>query len=232
MALTEKYVTWATASNLVGIDASTLNANIKDAIIERVEYLEIEQLLGQGMLFDQVYTIDTNIPELHSANDNQDFIVARNFPIVSVIRLRDNIHATVTSSILTLVEHTNFEIQKDTGIIKLVRSLSDSLLMKKIEFFTAGINTIDLCYTYGFDSVPNDIKAYADMLAAKIIKAWNQFYNLDGTESFQMGDYTEKVGEWFKHIDSQFDPHINRMLISLKSKYTNFMPLGTGSIRI
>ena len=229
MPYTEKYIDWDYASSVVGVSAAGLTDDVKDAIIQEVEWLMIDSILGGGMSFDKVYEVDSAAPELHSIGLQQSFIILKKFPVVSVTRLRDNIRSSV--SVVTLTEGVDFEVNKDTGVINLVNSEQGSLA-NVVSFFTKGHSTVDVSYVYGFSSVPNDIKAFANLLAAKSIKSWYLFDNGDVSGSFTMGDYTEKVGEWSRQLADRFGPTISMALSSLKAKYSNIVPIGTTSVRI
>lgn len=221
MAETARYINWDRAAAIVDKFESDLSTNLKDAIILQVEDLMIDAKFG--IKFDTEYTISTSDPEKHSPLDKQTTLVLKNFPVTSVTRLRDNVLATNSVNILTLIEHTNFEVRKSSGIIELIEDVSDSNLMKKIEWFTPGVNTVDVAYKYGFSSVPNDIQAFANFLAAKVIKQWDQYDSGQDVEEYTMGDYKEKVGSYLREIDSRFDREIKSMSYALNNKYLNMV---------
>ncbi len=216
------YIDFTKAKSLAGIN-DTLTDAIKDAITEWVENLKIKLILGTDFSSGSVTTSD---PELHSISEFQDSIILKKFPVISVSRLRDNIRA---SSPKTLVENTDFAIDKNIGAIYIIRN-TDNIYNDTIDisgyYFTTGINTVDVAYTYGWSDIPEDIKSFAIVYAAKILRMWSKFTNAGDTIEFSMGDYSEKVGQWDKVIDNQFDPIINESLIALKSKYKNYITLG------
>lgn len=216
------YIDFDKAKVLSGI-SDTLTTAIKDAIVEWVENLKIKLLLGTDF---NSKVISTSNPELYSIKDFQDSIVLKNFPIISVTRLRDNIRAT---SPTTLVENTDFVIDKATGTIYIIKNednITNGTLDVSGYYFTSGINTVDIAYVYGWSAIPDDVKSFATVYASKILRMWSKFANTGDVESFTMGDYSEKVGQWSKVVDSQFDPIINESIIALKSKYKNYITLG------
>jgi hypothetical protein len=211
------YITWSKAIGLSG-KTETEIAAAKEIIIEWVEKIGIELFLGRD--FAETI-ISTNDPELHNIGDNQDTIILKNFPVVSISRLRDNIQSSVAADIKTLIEHTDFEVDKDSGIVQLIKNSSNSIFSdcNCLGYFTEGRNTVDVAYTHGFDTIPNDICAYADILAAKIISLWDNIVNKGGVESFRMADYEESIGNLLSNITTIFDNELNLMRIKLYSKY-------------
>ena len=226
MALTAKYIDWDIAGGgVAGLsDISILTTDLKDSIIQRVEILKIEAGLNRDFAQGTVAIGD---PELHSPGDNQDFLILNNFPVIAVTRLRDNIQATVASSIITLIEHTNFEIEKEKGIIRLIPDVFDSTIMKQISEFTAGYNTVDVCYTYGYASAPGDICAFANLLAGKLIRMWyEKMYESSGAEDYEeieMGDYSKKVGKLYQLVYKQYKDELDEQWMNLRTKYGNFV---------
>jgi len=225
--LTASYIDWEDACYMVGADPTAID-NIKDPIIQWVETLGIELELGRDISTAfQENTVSSSDPELHSIErDDQDTLIAKHFPIISVTRLRDNIQASNSNNILTLTEHTNFEIEKETGLIRLTGELQDSNLMKKIEFFTQGYNTVDLCYVWGFTSIPNDVKAFANLMAAALLRQYDKMVasgESAGLKRLQMGDYEEEVGDMYKNAQNEFMASVKLSSYRLKSKYGNYV---------
>jgi len=210
------YITWATAVALSGKTEVDLTDSVKNAIVDYVETIGIELFLNRDF---SLHEITISNPELHSPDKYQDNIMLKHYPVVTITRLRDNIHASLEADITTLVEHANFEVQKDNGIIKLIYD-SDDELIEPIVFFTSGTNTVDVAYTYGYSTPPDDIKAFANLLAAKIIKIWEFMDGSSNMVSYKMGNYEEKFNEIIiKGVDSQIDNLINTSKIKLLSKY-------------
>ena len=213
--MSAKYITWETAVALSGKSIVDLNDNIKNAIVDYVETIGIELFLGRDFTSHDITIIN---PELHSPNSNQQSIILKNYPVISITRLRDNIHVSLESSISTLVEHVNFEVIKDTGIIKLIYD-SDEEIIEPILFFTSGTNTVDVAYTYGFETPPDDIKAFANLLASKIIKLWEYMDGTTNLKSYKMANYEQRVIDIVKSVDSGIDYLIKNAKVKLLSKY-------------
>ena len=217
----EKYIDWSKAITLSGVTEVDVTDAVKNAIADWIERVGIELELGQPLGFDSG-EITVSDPELKTIVELQDTIILDHFPIITVTRLRDNIRATNANNILTLVEETNFEIDKESGIIKLTGELSDSNLMRKIEVFTVGWNTVDVAYTYGFATIPNYLRAFATLVATKALKVWNIISN--NSTDFQMlkmGDYTKQYGKMADRF-SLLQIDIDRAKLVLRSKLGNF----------
>ena len=196
------YIDWDVATALSGVSDS-LTADIKTAIEQWVEELKIKMTLGTDFAS---HTVSSDDPELYSVGDFQDSIILMHHPVISMIRVRDNIRA---SSPTTLVEGDDYTVDKKAGIIYLIPS-SDVTVLTALDsdfqygnYFTSGKNVVDVSYVYGFSSIPDDVIAYANVCAAKMIRMWSKFYNDNDIEGFTMGDYTERVGAWSKMLDSQ-----------------------------
>ena len=216
-----EYIDFDVAIKLAGLTLLDVNdANLQEAIVNYVENLSIDAVFGRDFLMDE---ITTSNPELHNIGENQNTIITKHFPIISVTRLRTNIRATVSSSVLTLTEHTNFEIDKNAGLIHLIIAEEMTDIMKTIEYFVEGYNSTDVCYTYGYLTPPSDIIAYANIMAAKILRAYKN-WEIDvssNTISLTMGDYTEKVSDWARQMNDVYDTILNKSLLMLLNKYAN-----------
>lgn len=217
------YIDWDIAKSLSGID-DTLDDTIKSAISQWVEDIQIKLLLNADF---SVTVVGSDNPEMYNIGEFQNAITLKNFPVISVSRVRDNIRATTPT---TLVEDTNYTIVKETGTVFLIDSVKDNIVIgndfANNNYFTEGINIVDVCYSYGYAAIPDDVKAYANMNAAKVLKLWSRLKNSGDVDSFTMGDYTEKIGMWGNSADSKFDPLIIAAQIALNSKYKNAVSLG------
>lgn len=207
------YINWTNVLNLARI--SSLEDEVKTAIEEWVESIGIDIELGRNFLSNE---IATDSPEIHSINDDYvNSIILKNYPVIEITRLRDNINADNTSDIVTLEEHTNFEVELEKGIIHIVDAFGSTIMPMKT-YFTKGINTVDVAYTYGYLSVPDDIIAFADLIAVRVSKIWNDVFGEKGVD-FKMGDYEEKLSQYYKKNKSVFDDQLDIVKIKLMTKY-------------
>ncbi len=210
-----KYIDWTIVKGITGLTDTELTSAVKASIENLVEILGIDALFGRDF---GMHTIDTSNPELHNIDyEYARTLIVRNFPVISIERLRDNIQdATPT----ILVEHDDFEVDKRTGMIVLSFDATLGNDVSLHTYFTKGVNTVDVAYTYGFTSVPSDIVAYANMLAAKVCSFWKRLLYSNGIPDYeQMGDYQRRFTNQFNSIDQFYDPIIKNVLFSLKSKY-------------
>ena len=217
------YITWSRACSLAGIVESDLNADEKEAIDDWVEEVGINLEFGcdSFSITSRIATVNSEIHNIDS--DNQKALILDHSPVVSVERLRDNIRTTTPTE---LIEDDQFIIDKKAGIIKLIdfwETGNSQSLSSMQNCFTKGAGMVDVAYTYGYAAVPNDIKAYATMLAAKAILVMKSFAGSVGFASFKMGDYTENLGSLYKQNADFLDSSIETAKMKLRTKYGNMV---------
>ena len=142
--------------------------------------------------------------EVHDIDrDDQDTVILRHWPPISVTRLRDSING-VTSSAPTTIASGHYHIYND-GRLRLV---SDAYSV-----FTKGPVNVDVQYTYGYSEVPSDVRMLANMLVAFRAQVWLLEQEAAGSGAFGakkivMADYEETFGQDLKIIESKFGDKI------------------------
>ncbi len=206
------YVTASKAASLAGVEVAYITA-------ELIEWVDawIDTYFGRDF---ESHEISTNDPEIHDIidYDTQSTIrlTAKNFPIQTVTRLRDNINSTSPATINAL----NYRIDKEAGIVILYyNNTSAASGITQIASFTTGIAAVDLCYTYGFATVPNEVEALANYIAAKIAHAnYVQAQLTPGEVSeVQIGNYSETTSYdmTFRKVYDKYREEIYIMLKAL-----------------
>lgn len=216
------YVDW----DLVAGDGTIPSASDK-AIIEQQVGVFLIATFGQDFLEHSVLVSDS---ELHTIGVNQNFIIAKNFPIISIQKLKDNIVNNISPTELT--EGENFTVRKCSGLITLIQPIDGINNLENFGdrfYFTQGVNSVSLAYTYGFVTLPTDIQGLVNISASFLYKAIKKSSSSGDFTEIEMGDFRKKVGQG-KITDSVSlyeNGLINTMIPMLRSKYGNFVSLGT-----
>lgn len=154
--------------------------------------------------------------ELYTIKDSKtNTLVLRNMPIIKdSITLYDDMNSGDPIE----VNSDCYVVDNDSGIIQILtdKQLSGENL---ISYFAKGIKSIRVTYEYGFDVVPDDIIAFANLLGAKWLDINNSQSNMDGLKSYKAADYTETYDILFSGVKSKYDSDINTMFKNLKSIY-------------
>jgi hypothetical protein len=183
--------------NLTGIDA----ADIK---IDLVEYVDeyVRSILNRDFHGEQT---DTQVIDIENLNDFivgydgvRDFVLRR-YPVVSVQSVSlnpdpDSITIPATPTILTV--GVDYFVNLGAGVI----TLSDDLEI------VAGQRKIEVQYTYGFTEAPPRVKAYANMLLAKILES-EPSKNAAGQilSEIEIGRYREKYADIATSLRNKYD---------------------------
>lgn len=113
---------------------------------------------------------------------NTDTLFLKYFPIVSVLYVKDN---------ESTVDTNDYLIYYDTGIIKL--KTVEELTTVLYPYFTEGRQKVEVKYTYGYATIPEQITYAATLIAARIAKHHLAPTSADITEK-QIGDTRVKYG--------------------------------------
>jgi hypothetical protein len=148
-------------------------------------------------------------------NDDQTELILRNFPVISLTSLSDNYQ----SDDAVLVNSDCYVVDNDSGILQLVTAYKTISGNDVISYFTKGINSIQVIYTYGYRNVPNIIKSIANLMTARWLQIEEQQASADGLKSVSIGDYKESFDSTFINVKSRFDDSLNSMLLKAKGKF-------------
>jgi len=158
--------------------------------------------------------------EVHDIDrDDQDTVILRHWPVLSVTRLRDCING-VTSSTPTTISSDHYHVYTADGRIRLV---SDTY-----SYFTKGPVNVDVQYTYGYTEVPSDVRMLANMLVAFRAQVWlleeeQASVSALGVKSIVMADYEATFGQDLKMVESKFGDKVTggvqRMMKLVVQKY-------------
>ena len=201
-----EYVDADKAAAIAGVASTYVTSTLQEWVRGRID-------LELGRDFQSTGEVTTSDPEVHTIKDSyMDSIQTKNFPILAVSRLRDNI---LSDNVLTLNE-VNYHIEKESGIILLkydARAVNTGVT--RIDYFTKGVGTVDIAYTYGFASVPSEVQTLANWMAAMLAKfAYTEGLIGSGvTTEVTIGDYKEKkfYDEKYKGIAEKYKDDIDRM---------------------
>jgi hypothetical protein len=138
--------------------------------------------------------------------NNKSSILLQNIPVIegSVV-LTDNQHNEPET-----IDSDEYYVDLNTGIIKLYNH----------NRLTKGLSTVKIDYTYGFESVPNDIITLSNLLLAKWAEINKTQASADGTmKSQRIGNYSESFDLDFMAVKSKYDIMINSLFNSVINKY-------------
>lgn len=187
------------AAELAGSDISS--GDITDEELNQIDDyidLNIYQPGFQEHTADEYYDID---------KDDQDRLVLKNIPIISITEL---IHDASSDTPKTIHEDS-YAIEQDTGVLKLITT--KSITGNSISEFNEGHNVVRVKYTYGYSSVPGDITRFANMLLARWKKVQNNVSNAGIKTSVTIGNYRESRSQW-----SLFNTDLDDLLMKLEKQ--------------
>ena len=161
--------------------------------------------------------VGTEIQEIHHIrNKEEDSVVTKYFPVVAVTAIRDDI---LGSSPLTL-NSLNYYVDTEAGIITLINnetSLVSGVSLRS--YFTRGMSTVDISYTHGWATAPDEITQLANFLGAKIAKIGflEEESSPGAIKKIRMGNYSEErfYDSKFMGTRTKYDSYIEKMLFDL-----------------
>ena len=159
----------------------------------------------------------TETEEIHSIkNKDEESVMTKYFPIIDVTTLRDNI---LSSSVLTL-NSLNYCVDTEAGIITLIQNetnLAAGVTLRS--YFTKGTSTVDVTYSHGWASLPNEILQLANLIGAKMAKiAYLEEQSSPGAvKKIRMGNFSEErfYDSKFNSVVLKYDKFIDKMLLDL-----------------
>lgn len=176
------------AAELAGVNESDATQVKQDSINTFID-TNIRWEGFQKKVVDEYYDIYKN---------NQDEIVLRNFPVVSVIELYDEANTDDPK----LIESDNYVSDKESGIIQLV--YKKTISTNKISEFSKGHNSVRVKYEYGFETVSEPVQRYATLLLARYLTLEIMAGKTGILKSFKAGNYSEtSETKWKTPYDNQ-----------------------------
>jgi hypothetical protein len=148
--------------------------------------------------------------------DDQDELVLKNFPVISITTLTNEARATTPK----VIDSSNYVCDLDSGIIQLDGANASNNAENIIEAFAKGFNSVKVEYDYGYASVPGDIVKLATLLLAKWSKIKSEQATSNGLKSVSAGDYKETFDLEFMGVKSEFDEMITELFRLAKIKYS------------
>lgn len=202
------YCTAANAAAVSGINASDIVAYQMTSVNNFIE-----------LLLNRNFGITNSFTDYFDGQSNQKHIQLSHYPVIAVTSFIDNQRGTTTT---TLVEDTDFAVDKQAGIIELIRD--DWNILKGSTSLTVGTKTVKIIYTYGYSSIPAEITLFADWLLAWIAEVKNILgatRTADGAilKSAQIGDYREAYSVENKTIDTKYKDFLAKMTELVIQKY-------------
>lgn len=155
--------------------------------------------------------------EKHSIeNSYEDSIMVEYCPINSVTELKDNIRGFSPFTFNAL----NYVVDSDAGIIYLdINNTSEAIGVTQRSYFTKGRNSVEVTYTHGWDTVPDEIRELANLVTAKMarIAYLEEQANPGAIKKISMGDYSEErfYDSKFNSVKTKYDYFIGNMLKNL-----------------
>ncbi len=173
----------------------------------------IEEMLGRefGLALDQIDFFDVPPGGLQT-------IQLHKFPVISITTLRDNQRGSNPED---LVEDTDFTVDKQAAILKLIKD--DFNILKGSTTLTVGTKTVKVTYTYGYETTPNAVKLFADWYLAWLTEVKKSLDNMKSNGAIlsrvQVGDYAEAYSTNNRSIDSKYKSVLADMSFVLVRKY-------------
>lgn len=203
----ESYASIANAAALSGLAESDINSTQKNSVDEFVELM-----LGRSFTSAQ-HT------QYYDIEGSEKTLQLPHWPLISVTRFRDNQRET---SYTDLVEDTDFTVDKQAGLVKLIQD--DFNILKGSAYLTVGTKTVAITYNWGYSSIPNDVKLFADWMLAWIAeqkKVMGASKTTGGAvlKRVQMGDYSEAYGVGSTEVDKKYKETLSGMSSMLIGKY-------------
>lgn len=142
--------------------------------------------------------------------DNQNELVLKNFPIISITSLTNE----ASSDDPKEIDNDSFVTDNESGILQLINTKTVS--GNAISYFAKGFNTVKVVYEYGYNSVPNDIEKFATLLMARYLEMENILSDAGVLKSIKIGNYSETYNT---SEQTQWDKPLMMMERNLIAKY-------------
>jgi len=148
-------------------------------------------------------------------------IILERSPVIGVEYVK---HFVNTDNPVTLGSN-DYDVDLDTGIIQLrnsrERTIEDRIVGAPM-FFSAGVNAIEVKYTHGYETVPDDVRRFANTFGARLVRELTRVNSdeRDGNlKSVKIGDFSESY-DVTKAIEGMaYDTVLQAQLRALKMKY-------------
>jgi len=193
----------------------------KDEVVELVEGLTESDIQGTWRDWAKVcidlecghdfYSHDSDT-EYYDIVDSQSVLLLRNYPVLALTQLRDNVNGIYTQTPTTIDD--DYHLESEAGIITLLGGTQS--------YFTTGKANADVEYTYGYSSTPVEVRMLANMLVAfraQIYLLEKNGESIFGLQSLQIADYRETFGQDLGPIKAKLVDDIKRMMLLVKRKY-------------
>ena len=197
------------AAALSGLAVTEFNETMRSYVDKHIELM-----LGREFGESNSHTQYFDIP-----GGGVDYLQLSWYPVIAVQTFRDNQRE---SGYTDLVEDEDFTVDKDAGILKLIKD--DYNILKGSTSLTVGTKTVMVTYTHGYARVPNDIAIFADWMLAwmgEIKKTTSALQTADGAvlRRIQIGDYQEAYDVQNTNIDKKYKGLLGEMASMLVAKY-------------
>lgn len=178
------------------IDHTNITDEMKKVIKQWIDLEIYRDGFGESITIEELY----NISEY-----KKQTLMLNKFPIIGDIEIINN--ADNTDDVISDTEYI-FDIE--TGIINL-----------KTGYFTKGIGTVKVTYSYGFETIPDEINRLGNLLLAKWALIQNDQSYADGSriKSERIADHSKSFDLSFMSIDSEYDKFIDPLFKLCKQKY-------------
>jgi len=201
------YATKANAAAIAGVAVTDI-ADYQVTSADRY----VELILGRS--FESASQTD-----YYDIKGDEKIIQLHRYPVISITTFRDNQRE---SSYTDLVEDTDFTLDKEAGLVKLIHD--EFNILKGSTSLTKGEKTVKIVYTWGYASVPNDVAMFADWVLARmaeIKKSGDAAETSTGAalKSIQIGDYEEAYDTKNDKIDKKYKAILAEMTSAMISKY-------------
>ena len=199
--------------NLTGIDAGDIKIDLIEYVDEYVRTILNRDFHGEET--DTQYIDIENMNDFLVGYDGVREFTLRKYPVVSVESVTlnpdpDSLTTPATPTVLT--EGVDYFVNLSAGVIK----LSDDLEL------VAGSRKIEVQYTYGFTEAPARVKAFANMMLAKILES-EPTKNSSGQilSEIEIGRYREKYADIVTSLRTKYET-LRTMEAAIIQKYKNW----------
>jgi hypothetical protein len=153
------------------------------------------------------------VNETYFVNNNQDLIVLKHFPVISV----DSVIFYDYDDVDLNIGIDEYELDYETGVLKIksVHGIISNVNIIGLHL----IEKITITYTYGYTTCPDIIKQIANLMMAKWIKIKSGQLDASGLKSVRVGDYSESYDIEFMNISTEFDSLLNPLIQKAKAIY-------------
>lgn len=212
--MAQEYATKATAAALAGVATTDIN----DAQVDLVNKY-IEQMTGRN------FGVENSHIQYFDVEGSEDTFQLINYPVISLTEIRDNQRDSVIGNQTVLVEDTDYTIDKQAGIVKLIKD--DFNVLKGSTGLTVGTKTVKITYTWGYSSTPEDVSMFADYMLAWLAESTKEIGSVKNDSGailrrIQIGDYQEAYDSKNDKINAKYQKLLSDMSQQLVSKYKKY----------